>query len=572
MGRRHAPRLYATPQERWGSPRKGQSPRSPPLGDRGVSGSARSAVRTGRSGQHVVGGVWCHWSADGRSALRLCGDVRAGEPGLRHGPRCRPATCCWSMPPMARTVSRRGVERGAGHQALAGGASTGRRAADAAVRPHGGAACDRPGGRLRSHPVSGMRCTRKSNAQAGWSEGMARKLGARLRTAGSDWHTGDALPRAALAVSRRHGHQRHVAGHTGRRHAGAGPSHALHRTLAGAQSRRTDVRRRGTRRMDSLADASDGCPKTSHWCANAQAGHGARPFHAMQAVLARLGETHRGAAAPITRDRRLASTSDRQTRMRILICNDDGVRRTGLAHARKRRAARWTPDVWIVAPERKWTAASHQLTFDRDLDVDARRGERTYACSGAPADCVVAAMTVLLADGPEAQPRPFRHQRQVERRRGHRVFGDDGHRPGRGVLGRPGDQFFARRPRGDRATQADREALQSLLHALWAGRAGLGQWRGHWLCHQSAGRAAGAARTTARRPRQDRRVPATSFNRRSGLHHVSHSSWPTGYDRLPGDENACLAAGTIGVVRFGCWHMPGCACRERGPRRVAGRW
>ena len=53
-------------------------------------------------------------------------------------------------------------------------------------------------------------------------------------------------------------------------------------------------------------------------------------------------------------------------------------------------------EVWIVAPDRKWTAASHQLSFDRDLTL-TRTGERNYACSGAPADCVVAAMTILFA-------------------------------------------------------------------------------------------------------------------------------------------------------------------------------
>ena len=82
--------------------------------------------------------------------------------------------------------------------------------------------------------------------------------------------------------------------------------------------------------------------------------------------------------------------------MRILVCNDDGVHAPGLrllADAAQAIAS----EVFIVAPERKWTAASHQLTFDRALTL-ARVDERIYACSGAPADCVIAAMTFLMVD------------------------------------------------------------------------------------------------------------------------------------------------------------------------------
>jgi len=84
--------------------------------------------------------------------------------------------------------------------------------------------------------------------------------------------------------------------------------------------------------------------------------------------------------------------------MRILVCNDDGIGAPGLrllADAARTLAH----EVWIVAPERKWTAASHQLSFDRALAL-SRVAEREYACSGAPADCVVAAMTLLFADAP----------------------------------------------------------------------------------------------------------------------------------------------------------------------------
>jgi len=79
--------------------------------------------------------------------------------------------------------------------------------------------------------------------------------------------------------------------------------------------------------------------------------------------------------------------------MRILACNDDGVDAPGL-RLLARAAGELDAEVWTVAPEAKWTAASHRISFDRDL-VLTRRAEREYACSGTPVDAVVAAMTVL---------------------------------------------------------------------------------------------------------------------------------------------------------------------------------
>lgn len=82
--------------------------------------------------------------------------------------------------------------------------------------------------------------------------------------------------------------------------------------------------------------------------------------------------------------------------MRILLCNDDGIDAPGLTLLAD-SAARLGAELWTVAPSRKWTAASHQLSFDADLALEPR-GERRYACSGAPADCIVAAMTLLFQD------------------------------------------------------------------------------------------------------------------------------------------------------------------------------
>jgi len=84
--------------------------------------------------------------------------------------------------------------------------------------------------------------------------------------------------------------------------------------------------------------------------------------------------------------------------MKILICNDDGADAPGLG-VLEEAATALGADIWVVAPERKWTAAGHQLSFDRDLTLTRKAGAQRFVCSGAPADCVVAAMTVLFADG-----------------------------------------------------------------------------------------------------------------------------------------------------------------------------
>lgn len=85
--------------------------------------------------------------------------------------------------------------------------------------------------------------------------------------------------------------------------------------------------------------------------------------------------------------------------MRILVCNDDGIAAPGLATLAD-AARELSADVWTVAPDRKWTAASHHLSFDRLLTL-TRIGERSFACSGGPVDGIVAAMTLLFQSGPK---------------------------------------------------------------------------------------------------------------------------------------------------------------------------
>ncbi len=75
--------------------------------------------------------------------------------------------------------------------------------------------------------------------------------------------------------------------------------------------------------------------------------------------------------------------------MRILLTNDDGVRARGLGLLREALAD--LGEVWIVAPEREQSAASHALTLNDPLRVHALE-ERVFTVSGTPTDCVLLAV------------------------------------------------------------------------------------------------------------------------------------------------------------------------------------
>ena len=77
--------------------------------------------------------------------------------------------------------------------------------------------------------------------------------------------------------------------------------------------------------------------------------------------------------------------------MKILITNDDGIYADGIVRLAK--AAREFGEVWIIAPEKERSAASHSITLRHALDVYPVNdfpvdGVRAYSCSGTPADCV----------------------------------------------------------------------------------------------------------------------------------------------------------------------------------------
>ena len=84
--------------------------------------------------------------------------------------------------------------------------------------------------------------------------------------------------------------------------------------------------------------------------------------------------------------------------MRILVTNDDGIHAPGLVVAEKIAQA-ISSDVWVIAPETEQSGASHSLTLAAPLRLRAI-GERRFAVSGTPTDCVLMGVLHLLKDHP----------------------------------------------------------------------------------------------------------------------------------------------------------------------------
>ncbi len=87
-----------------------------------------------------------------------------------------------------------------------------------------------------------------------------------------------------------------------------------------------------------------------------------------------------------------------KSRKVILIANDDGIRSEGikeLASALKRMGT-----VYVVAPDRERSAASHSLTLHRPLRVE-EVGPRMFAVDGTPTDCISLAVNGILPERPD---------------------------------------------------------------------------------------------------------------------------------------------------------------------------
>lgn len=83
--------------------------------------------------------------------------------------------------------------------------------------------------------------------------------------------------------------------------------------------------------------------------------------------------------------------------MRILLTNDDGINARGLT-ALQRIAAELSDDVWTVAPETDQSGQARSLTLSHPLRV-REAGERAFAITGTPTDCVIMGVRQLVPGG-----------------------------------------------------------------------------------------------------------------------------------------------------------------------------
>ena len=84
--------------------------------------------------------------------------------------------------------------------------------------------------------------------------------------------------------------------------------------------------------------------------------------------------------------------------MNILITNDDGIESPGL----KALKSYFVPEhtVWMVAPEQERSGTSHSITLKEPVRF-RKIEERTYSCTGTPADCILYSILGALETKPD---------------------------------------------------------------------------------------------------------------------------------------------------------------------------
>ncbi|MBI3399447.1 MAG: 5'/3'-nucleotidase SurE [Deltaproteobacteria bacterium] len=82
----------------------------------------------------------------------------------------------------------------------------------------------------------------------------------------------------------------------------------------------------------------------------------------------------------------------------MLVSNDDGIHSEGIKALA--RALKRVGDVFVVAPDRERSAASHSLTLHRPLRVE-KHGPNVYAIDGTPTDCINLAVNGILKKRPD---------------------------------------------------------------------------------------------------------------------------------------------------------------------------
>ncbi len=84
--------------------------------------------------------------------------------------------------------------------------------------------------------------------------------------------------------------------------------------------------------------------------------------------------------------------------MRILVSNDDGIHSPGIQVLAD--VLRSIGDVYIIAPDRERTAASHALTLHKPLRLE-KLEDKVYSVSGTPTDCINLGVNGILSERPD---------------------------------------------------------------------------------------------------------------------------------------------------------------------------
>ena len=84
--------------------------------------------------------------------------------------------------------------------------------------------------------------------------------------------------------------------------------------------------------------------------------------------------------------------------MNILLTNDDGIGSLGLKALST--ALEKKHNVWILAPDAERSAASHSITIHNPIRLK-RMKDRSWACGGTPADCVILSMLGAIPVKPD---------------------------------------------------------------------------------------------------------------------------------------------------------------------------
>ncbi|MGO3740980.1 5'/3'-nucleotidase SurE [Kerstersia sp.] len=233
--------------------------------------------------------------------------------------------------------------------------------------------------------------------------------------------------------------------------------------------------------------------------------------------------------------------------MRVLISNDDGIDAPGLALL-ERAARLLTDDVWVVAPDGNRSGYGHGITLRRSFEV-TQRAPRRYACSGTPADCVIAGVSWL-----------FRGERQPDLvlsgiNEGRNVAEDVAYSGTMAVAreaalcGIPAVAFS--RPRDSSGDEDGERWLAERLQGFWLARE---EWSrdGHWL-NVNLPRRLPASLRAARRGSDKVATQVIIHAERGREHALIEPLALRRYLAGDGDENALIDAGFATVTCLN-WH------------------